>query len=367
MSNKIVHMTSVHSRYDSRIFLKECISLAKNKYEVSLVVADGLKNEKKDNIKIYDIGHKSSNRIVRSIKSSFLVYKKAKDINANFYHFHDPELILFGLLLTFKGKKVIYDIHEDMTQQILIKTWIPRSLRKPVSFLFSKIESYACKKFHSLVVPQDEMNCHFSKFNKNTYTLYNFPNNNYKTVCFDQKKPLQLIYAGSIGEERGIYNMLNLISELYKLDNRYKLVLAGNISPPLLDNIQKHTGWNHVDYRGLLSTDELYQLYSESTIGLILFNNVGQYYMSYALKLFEYMQNGLTVLMPDFGNWLDFNEKFDAGYCVDVKDPYSSAQLIYSLSSLDLKWHCQKNQDTYSECFTWESQINNLLKTYHHS
>lgn len=37
----ICHLTSVHSRYDTRIFLKECRSLARTGYQVSLVVADG--------------------------------------------------------------------------------------------------------------------------------------------------------------------------------------------------------------------------------------------------------------------------------------------------------------------------------------
>lgn len=41
MKNKITHLTSVHTRHDTRIFLKECVSLAKvERYEVSLIVAE---------------------------------------------------------------------------------------------------------------------------------------------------------------------------------------------------------------------------------------------------------------------------------------------------------------------------------------
>ena len=42
---KIVHITSVHQRFDTRIFQKECQSLRKAGYDVSLVVADGKGNE----------------------------------------------------------------------------------------------------------------------------------------------------------------------------------------------------------------------------------------------------------------------------------------------------------------------------------
>ena len=51
----ICHITTVHSRYDTRIFFKECISLTKL-YKVFLIVADGLGDEVKNNVHIYDIG-----------------------------------------------------------------------------------------------------------------------------------------------------------------------------------------------------------------------------------------------------------------------------------------------------------------------
>ena len=44
---KVCHLTSVHTRYDTRILLKECYSLATNGYEVSLIVADDLGDESK--------------------------------------------------------------------------------------------------------------------------------------------------------------------------------------------------------------------------------------------------------------------------------------------------------------------------------
>ena len=37
---KVVHITTVHKRFDSRIFYKECSSLANKGYEVFMIVAD---------------------------------------------------------------------------------------------------------------------------------------------------------------------------------------------------------------------------------------------------------------------------------------------------------------------------------------
>ena len=49
---KVAHLTSVHPRYDARIFLKMCCSLAIRNFNIYLVVADGRGNEKKNNVNI---------------------------------------------------------------------------------------------------------------------------------------------------------------------------------------------------------------------------------------------------------------------------------------------------------------------------
>ena len=47
---KLAHLSSAHSRFDTRIFFKECTSLANHGYNVSLIVADGYGNEVRSNV-----------------------------------------------------------------------------------------------------------------------------------------------------------------------------------------------------------------------------------------------------------------------------------------------------------------------------
>ena len=130
---KVCHLSSAHHRFDTRIFYKQCQSLASDNRLVSLVIADGLGNEIKDDISIFDVG-KQKNRFRRIFRTTNDVYKKALELNCDIYHFHDPELIRTGLKLKKVGKKVIFDIHENIVNYKDSKTGL--------DFITSKITKF---------------------------------------------------------------------------------------------------------------------------------------------------------------------------------------------------------------------------------
>src|SRR5690554_2888157 len=253
---KIAHLTSVHRRYDTRIFLKECTSLAAHGYTTSLIVADSRGDEHKNGVAIYDVGA-SKGRVDRIRNAPGRVFRKAVELDADIYHFHDPELIPIGLKLKRMGKKVIFDIHENTDLQILEKEWIPFYFREIVAWLYSKYESYACKKFDTLIVPQISMQKKFAQYSK-TEVIANFPSENIQFLERDNHSKFKLLYSGGLGEARGLFNMLDLISTLAKKDQRYELTLAGPISNTDLDKAKKHPGWSNTKYLGFLAKDEIY-------------------------------------------------------------------------------------------------------------
>ncbi len=366
MKTKITHLTSVHSRYDTRIFIKMCTSLAKmNHYDVSLVVADGKGDEVKNNVHFFDVGKREKSRLSRITKTVRKVFLKAKELDSDIYHFHDPELIPIGRKLKKLGKKVIFDIHENTDLQILQKDWIPLYLRKIISFIYVKYENYNCKKFDLLIVPQKSMHDKYKNFSK-TILIFNFPHQiNVDSIdLLSNIDKYHLLYSGSVGEARGIWNMLNLIEELQKIDKRYKLTIAGKIEKSLLEKVKNHNAWEYTEYLGLLTKEQVYKVYRNNTIGLILFNNVGQYYMAYSLKLFEYMQNGMLVIMPNFGDWLEFNNKFKVGLNVDTSNPKEIAEQIHQLNLEDILIILRNNIIQVNKYFIWESQEKQLIESY---
>lgn len=131
---RVVHLTSVHSARDNRIFDRECRYLAAREYSVTLI-APHAGDETIDSVRIRAVPAPSGRRqrICHVVPS---VYRRAIEEGADLYHFHDPELIPVALFLRRRNKKVIYDVHEDYPSSIRYSPWLPGSVRPAVSWCF---------------------------------------------------------------------------------------------------------------------------------------------------------------------------------------------------------------------------------------
>ena len=86
----VCHFTSAHPPYDGRIFYKECVSLAKAGYEVYLVIPNA-KDEIIEGVHIVGVQVNNGNRFCRILLTANAICKKALSLNADIYHFHDPD------------------------------------------------------------------------------------------------------------------------------------------------------------------------------------------------------------------------------------------------------------------------------------
>ena len=307
MKNKICLLTSVHPSFDVRIFHKEAKSLVKAGYGVTLI-AQHDKHEEIDGVKIINL-QKPRNRIERMTKTVWSAHRKAVLLDADIYHFHDPELIPIALMLRKRGKRVIFDIHEDNRQQIKLKRYMSFPVRQVLSTAYALYEDYACRKFSALVTPQQKMTLYYGNLNK-TITVENFADlSTYPRRIPDFSKPV-LFHAGGLSEDRGLYNMINAAKNIA---GQFDFFVAGKIE-------KSATSLFPLNYLGYLDQNRLLDVYRKSNIGIILYNNVGQYSMAGAVKCFEYMANSMPVIMPDFGQWVQFNEIHRCGINVDVKN-----------------------------------------------
>lgn len=362
--NKVVHLTSVHHRYDARIFLKMCTSLTLNNYHVSLIVADSLGDEIKNNIHIYDV-KKLSGRFKRVLKTSKNIFKKAINLNADVYHLHDPELIPVGLKLKKYGKKVIFDAHEDFPKQILTKHYLPLPVRKIISICAEIGEQVLCRKFDGIVGATPFIADKFLKINKNVININNYPKIEELQSINDPKRVNgKICYIGGISIERGIKEV---VEALTKTKNNVNLLLAGKFhSEKLEKDIKIEEGWQKTNFIGFVGRKEIQTLLSTTQIGLVTLHPTISYLDSLPVKMFEYMCAGMPVIASDFPLWREIVLKYNCGLCVDPQDSKAIAEALdYLIDNPQIAEEMGRNgfKAVQTE-FNWANEEAKLLKFY---
>lgn len=360
---KITHLTSAHPRYDTRIFIKMCISLAKNEnYQVNLVVADGKGDETKNGVDIVDIGAKTGGRISRMTKTVKRVFKKAVELDSDIYHLHDPELIPIGLKLKKLGKKVIFDAHEDLPKQVMAKHYLGNSTKKILSFLIAKFEVFALKRLDYVITATPIIRDKFSKHNIFSQDINNFPKLDELIDLKPSFTENTICYIGLLYETRGIKEIVQAIE---KLD--IKLIVAGKFHDKLFeDEITALKGWQKVDFRGFVNRDEVKEILSESIAGLVTLHPTPSYVEAYPVKMFEYMSAGLATIASKFPIYKDFIDGNNCGICVNPLNPKEIAEAIEYITTHPKEAEKMgiNGKKAVIEKYNWDMEEKKLFQVY---
>lgn len=324
---KVVHITTVHPRYDTRIFIKQARSLADVGYNVSLIVADGLGDELVSTVSIIDIG-KAAGRLNRIFRKASQAYNKALSLDADIYHIHDPELIPVGLKLKRQGKSVIFDAHEDLPKQILAKPYLNRVTKYILSLLVSHYEIWACRKFDVVIAATPHIKEKF--LSKGVYSI---DVNNYPVieefVSSEKdwsKKSINVCYIGALSTLRGAQQ--NVKAMEYVVSSA-SLVIGGRFNEAGLEaKLKQYKGWRHVDFQGWLDRQQVAKIMSESMAGIVTLHGTESYAVSLPVKMFEYMSAGIPVIASNFPLWEGIIKDADCGVCVDPMNVKSIAEAI---------------------------------------
>ncbi len=358
---RICHLT-YHPPFDTRIFHKECKTLAKAGYDVCLLVPYSRK-ETVDGVEIIPLP-KYRTRFKRFLFLPFKTFLLALKQKAQVYHFHDPAFIITGIFLKIMGKKVVYDVHEDYKSKLLSKFYIPPYIRKPIALLFDCFEKLAAKFFDAIIVVEDYIYQRFKHHRK--VQIANFP----PVLSIPRNKKdysrFVFVYAGGISKERGILKILSALEYLQDYKDRIKIVLLG----PCEDNEVKEKMVKNetvVSYLGYRPWSEVMTTYSSADAGLLLLQPVQSYItVETPVKLFEYMLAGLPVISSNFIGLKKFIEENKCGICVDPTNPKEIAEAMKFLIEypVEAREMGKNGKKIVLERYNWEREGEKLIKLY---
>lgn len=361
---KIAHLTSVHRRYDTRIFLKECRSLARHGYEVSLVVADGGADETRDGVAITSVAAPTG-RARRMVTTTRQVARRAIELDAELYHLHDPELLPVGLWLKRRGKRVIYDAHEDLAEQIKGKAYLPAGSRRPVAWAARLGLKGLCRRLDGVVAATPFIRGQFQATGVRCVDVDNFPMlGELEPEGGWTTKARQVCYVGSITRLRGIVDAVRAMAHVR---SGARLVLGGQLASTDVETaVQNAAGWDKVDALGFLDRPRIRQVLGQSLAGIVVLRPNGNFLNALPVKMFEYMAAGIPVIASDFPVWRGIVETADCGILVDPCDPVKIAAAIDQL--VDDPGEAQRlgenGRRAVLERFNWSIEEPKLLAFY---
>lgn len=362
---KIVHLTSVHKRYDIRIFLKQCVTLANAGYDVYLVVADGLGDEVKDGVNILDVGCNNNGRVSRMINTTKEVYVRALELEADLYQFHDPELIPSGLKLKHKTNAVvIFDSHENYADDIKDKPYLNFVMRKVVSTVYSLLEIVMIKRLSAVIAATPSICKHFKSRNALCLDINNFPfENEFEPLQNPVNSKYSAVYIGSASKVRGLEELV----DSFTINKDLSLAIAGTFSEADFENkLKTSPGWANVDFLGMLSRESIRDLLSQSTVAIVTFLPAPNHIESQPNKMFEYMSAGLPIVCSDFSLWKEIIEDNNCGICVNPESPEKIAEaILYLNENKDKAEEMGRNgRKAILEKYNWATEAKKLLSFY---
>lgn len=373
MKYKICHFSSVHSIIDTRVFYRECLSTVLF-YNVTLI-AIGSFSGYKNGVKIVGI-IKPQNRFKRVFATIFKVLFLAIKEEADVYQIHDAEMLPFGLILSILGKKVIYDIHENTKQDILLKPWIPKNKSQFLANLYDLFLKFSSNYIHYIPVVANHSFLPIFHVKPNQFTvIQNFADyqqmSKYK---IDNRQILpgkHLFYVGMIKDM--YYNINVLIDAILHLKNTGETVYlhcVGYFGSRTDNGFESNPNYllvkDQIHFYGYLDFDTAYKISMQCKIGICLKNQPEEMLVSHERKFFEYISISLPSVFCNSKIYTNVLEQYQVGIAVDLENSEELANAINKLlNDHHFYINCQKEcEQAALNDYNWNLESIKLIDLY---
>jgi glycosyltransferase involved in cell wall biosynthesis len=370
---KVCILTSVHPSLDHRIFHKQAKSLVKAGYDVTLI-AQHERDEVVDGIKIIALPEPKSR--FRRILGTRRLFRLARKQKADIYHFHDPELLLWGWLLQrLSHKPVIYDVHENLIKTIPFKPWIPRLLRKPIAWFADIVERTLAGRLAAIITISESMQQRFAGCRGICISVCNFPDlRMISEALASQKhdsatKRYSVIHNGKMSQERGFKIILGAMDLVIKQRPGAVCAILGDtkshswLDQESLGLMNRLIKQGNLQIIGRVPHHEVFRYLEASSIG---WKPRLHYQDALDVTVFEYMACGMPIVASDVPLINDIVRESKCGILVEPDNTKAHASaILYLLEHPDEAQKMgEKGKSAVRRWYNWETEAKKLRDVY---
>lgn len=365
--------SSVHDALDNRVFYREARSLRRDGHDVTLIAVHP-ESVVKEGIRI--IGLPEVPRWQRP-KLWGEVIQRAAGLDADVYHFHDPELLIVApIIRALTGSPTIYDCHEVYADFIRVKDYMSPFLRYPVAEIFRILEPLLARLQSALIFSDNAIAKSFESVNVPKQTLFNFParflieNGKRATTELDDRPPT-IIHLGGHERNRGTRLMIDAFAKVRRHVPKAQLRLVGHYVPESLeDEVRTHIREKGlaeaVTIEGRVPFENIGDYLTEASVGWVPWQPYVKNDLNIPTKLFEYMAYALPIVSSRLQSTEPFVSDEENGFLVDAASPQAHADAHeYLLTHPDRAQSMgNRGQHLVDTRYNWDRMEERLLGLY---
>jgi glycosyltransferase involved in cell wall biosynthesis len=347
---------------DTRAFEKMATSLASHGQQVFIIGYPG---------KTTDSGHPliqflplatfkrlSFARVMATLWAARKIHQVKPDVLIVNTH----ELLIVAILnrILF-GTKILYDVQENYAQNILSTDAFPRWIRSWLAAWVRLKERVTAPLFHHFLLAEKSYEKELFFMGKNYSVVENKARipKGFKRTPDPQK--LKLIFTGTLAENTGVFQAINLAKRLHELDAKVELEIIGFCAQQstlkrLKQSIEKYSYIKLIGGTELVPHTRILESIASANFGIISYPMLPYLKNKMPTKLYEYLGLQLPFLLTNNRQWVNLAIQFDAAVVIE----FGQIDATRTLEAMRTR-HFYSQDLNLSNQISWEAEEMKLV------